>query len=361
MERDEESLPNQVTKPTKSKKQLKLEARARLARESMAKTPKEAKFKPLAQELPKEPENPAWTTDLQKEHVYEVYDRIAEGFSISRAYIWAPIKTFFDELALKPNQLVLDAGCGNGKHLKAYSSEQFVIGLDICKNLLTLGRACEKSSGTLKGQYIQGSVSHLPFRVNIFDAIICSAVLVHFPFHSQRVHVLKELGRCLKPGGKLLVTVWAKDGNSTTKLSDVFVPFSLENVPSSKSQHLANPPSLSPTPALSPPLPSPSDDQEQQQENLILNPPSSPEPSKAHPSSANKQQSHHHMDLPPNNNNPQNNNNEEGRSEGGTDRYYHMFGLDEVCELIREGLGGWGGIHTVGMDKDNYVCVFTKP
>ena len=50
---------------------------------------------------------------------------------------------------------------------------------------------------------------NLPLRENCFDAVISIGVIHHFASAKRRMKALEELYRILKPGGKMLVYVWA--------------------------------------------------------------------------------------------------------------------------------------------------------
>ena len=54
-------------------------------------------------------------TEMEKKHVYEVYDKIAPHFSHTRYKPWPKVEKFLNEL--EDGQMVLDVGCGNGKYL----------------------------------------------------------------------------------------------------------------------------------------------------------------------------------------------------------------------------------------------------
>ena len=59
----------------------------------------------------------------------------------------------------------------------------------------------------------------LPYASNRFDAVLSIAVLHHITTPSRRIHMLTELLRMLRPGGKALVTVWATHQEDTKKLT----------------------------------------------------------------------------------------------------------------------------------------------
>ena len=54
-------------------------------------------------------------TDLEKKHVYDVYEKIAPHFSNTRYKPWPKVQAYLESLA--PGSLNLDVGCGNGKYL----------------------------------------------------------------------------------------------------------------------------------------------------------------------------------------------------------------------------------------------------
>ena len=113
-----------------------------------------------------------------------------------------------ERLDLQPGQLLLDAGCGEGRHcFGALSRGVSVVGLDLdfesmrqpSKNLRQRGR----EQGRL-GEMAQGDAFHLPFADATFDRIICSEVMEHV--HDYR-GALAELFRVAKPGAKVAITI----------------------------------------------------------------------------------------------------------------------------------------------------------
>jgi 2-polyprenyl-3-methyl-5-hydroxy-6-metoxy-1,4-benzoquinol methylase len=115
----------------------------------------------------------------------------------------------FHKLKLKPHSLVLDAGCGSGRHLRALAklSNLNIIGID--KNSSDLNDALtglENMPDALSDNYLvsRADIKKLPFASASFDCVICSEVLEHIPDHEN---ALKELVRILKPQGDLVVRV----------------------------------------------------------------------------------------------------------------------------------------------------------
>ena len=52
---------------------------------------------------------------MEKEHVYDVYEKIAPHFSNTRYKPWPRVEQFLN--SLPQGSIVLDVGCGNGKYL----------------------------------------------------------------------------------------------------------------------------------------------------------------------------------------------------------------------------------------------------
>jgi SAM-dependent methyltransferase len=117
----------------------------------------------------------------------------------------------FDHFRLQPGDLVLDLGCGEGRHaITAYMLEDVTsVGIDL--SLKDLGTTRERFSefedpgNNNKNLFISvADGSRLPFADSSFDKIICSEVLEHIPDYDA---VLTEINRILKTGGELAVSV----------------------------------------------------------------------------------------------------------------------------------------------------------
>ncbi len=114
-----------------------------------------------------------------------------------------------NELNLKPHDVVLDAGCGLGRHLRhlARMPELKIFGID--KNTWALTETA-KSMATMPDAQSKdylfsiADITKLPFADSSFDCVICSEVMEHIPDHEK---ALKELDRILKPQGTLAVSV----------------------------------------------------------------------------------------------------------------------------------------------------------
>ena len=161
-------------------------------------------------------------TEIEKKHVYEVYDKISEHFSHTRYKPWPLVSEFLN--SLEKNSLVIDIGCGNGKYLSVNES-LLMFGTDRSSNLLSIAK--EKN---IKSQCFAADSLKLPIKSGVFDAAISIAVIHHFSNELLRIQALKEIFRVVKKGGKVLVYVWAmeqKEKKFTEQ--DNFVPWHLQN------------------------------------------------------------------------------------------------------------------------------------
>jgi SAM-dependent methyltransferase len=113
-----------------------------------------------------------------------------------------------ERLDVRRGDLVLDAGCGEGRHcFGCLERGARVIGLDLDFDSLRLAaKRLRERAGELGslGEMGQGDAFHLPYRDGTFDRIICSEVMEHV--HDYR-GAARELARVTKPGGKLAITI----------------------------------------------------------------------------------------------------------------------------------------------------------
>ncbi|MCR9105444.1 MAG: class I SAM-dependent methyltransferase [Gammaproteobacteria bacterium] len=117
----------------------------------------------------------------------------------------------FQRLPLERGDLILDLGCGEGRHvISAYvEGDVHAIGVDLSLDDLKAAKAKfaefdepenrNKSFGLSTANALQ-----LPFADDTFDKIICSEVLEHIPEYEG---ALAEIERVLKPGGLFCASV----------------------------------------------------------------------------------------------------------------------------------------------------------
>ncbi|EEC20589.1 methyltransferase, putative [Ixodes scapularis] len=136
---------------------------------------------------------------LEEEHVYQVYESIAEQFSGTRHREWPRVAAFVE--ALEPGSLLLDAGCGNGKYLLGHP-HVLKVGFDRSGGLAAICRSRNL-------EVVQADTLDVPFRSGVFDACLSIAVLHHLATPERREAAVREILRLLRPGGRALIYVWA--------------------------------------------------------------------------------------------------------------------------------------------------------
>ena len=147
--------------------------------------------------------------DLRK-----TYNSIGKQFSATRYKKWPCVVNFVSKYVTK-DDYILDAGCGNGKNMDIRNIFE---GCDITDSFL------EIASANVNAGLTQSTIQHLPYRNNVFDTVICVAVIHHLGTVALREQCMRELLRCVKPNGYLLITNWAFENNKFDE-QDTFVPF----------------------------------------------------------------------------------------------------------------------------------------
>jgi len=113
-----------------------------------------------------------------------------------------------ERLDLRRGDLLLDAGCGEGRHcFGALERGARVVGLDLDMPSLRLARGAlrdrAEALGSL-GAVTRGNAFQLPFDDETFDKVICAEVMEHV--HDYRA-AARELSRVTKPNGRVAVTI----------------------------------------------------------------------------------------------------------------------------------------------------------
>lgn len=139
--------------------------------------------------------------------VPDVYDQIADHFSLTRNELWNELEAFRGRVL--PKQKVLDAGCGNGRLMKLFEGiDCQYVGVDNSAKLLAKAQQASSGFASLHPSFVEGSLLSLPFPDNSFDHVFCIAAFHHIPSKKFQLQGAKELYRVLRPGGSLVMTNW---------------------------------------------------------------------------------------------------------------------------------------------------------
>ncbi|MFN8052725.1 MAG: methyltransferase domain-containing protein [Acidimicrobiales bacterium] len=139
----------------------------------------------------------------------------------------------YDKLDLQPGMVILDMGCGAGRHaFESFRRGARVVALDYSfdelagvRDLLWAMRDAGEVPESYEAQAVRGDALCLPFADNTFDRIICSEVMEHL---QDDTGAIAELTRVLKPGGIIAVTVpaWLPEKICWTLSAEYHAPLS---------------------------------------------------------------------------------------------------------------------------------------
>ena len=117
----------------------------------------------------------------------------------------------FSYIDLKPNDKVLDLGCGEGRHVISAYLEADIQAVGVDLGFEDLKYTAEKftefdepENSAKSFGLSQANALHLPFADDTFDVVICSEVLEHIPDYEL---ALEEIQRVLAPGGTFVASV----------------------------------------------------------------------------------------------------------------------------------------------------------
>ncbi|KAL0973570.1 hypothetical protein UPYG_G00206260 [Umbra pygmaea] len=155
-------------------------------------------------------------TELEREHVHSIYEKIAPYFNDSRYKAWPKVRQFL--LDQEPGSIIADVGCGNGKYLHINGSV-FKLGSDVCRPLV--------DAAWSQGHEVQLCDGlRLPYRDRCFDAVLSIAVIHHLSTTERRIRAIKEMARILRVGGRIMIYVWAMEQTRRKfEKQDIFVPW----------------------------------------------------------------------------------------------------------------------------------------
>lgn len=135
------------------------------------------------------------------EKISDNYDKMNSVISFKQHIRWR--QDTMKQMKVQKGATALDVCCGTADWsiamAEAVGPEGKVIGLDFSKNMLKVGEEKVKKLGLSNVELVHGNAMELPFSDNTFDYVTIGFGLRNCPDY---LHVLKEMYRVLKPGGK---------------------------------------------------------------------------------------------------------------------------------------------------------------
>lgn len=155
------------------------------------------------------------------------YDAIAEG-------IWTAGEQIVRRVAVMPGERVLDVAAGTGNAaIRAAQAGASVTALDLTPELFDAGRRRAAETG-VEVPWVAGDAEELPFGDGSFDVVLSTFGAIFAPRHEVAA---AEIGRVLRPGGRIGIATWPPDG----AVADVFATVG---------RHLPPPPEIAAPPLL---------------------------------------------------------------------------------------------------------------
>ncbi len=145
---------------------------------------------------------------MQSHPVTREYDRLARQYETRwDRYIRASIDRTIRYLGLASDERLLDVGCGTGALLRALHAKTpqgKLAGIDLSKEMLTVARSGLSGSVEL----LRGDVHSMPFETASFGMVVSSS---SFHYWDEPENALREIGRVLRPDGRVVITDWCDD------------------------------------------------------------------------------------------------------------------------------------------------------
>ncbi len=132
------------------------------------------------------------------------YEKIASDFSETRKKPMKPmVYKIVGDLDIKPEDSVLDLGCGNGCFFEVLGGKGNYLGLDNSAKLIALAEE-EYKTNFKKFDIIKLD----ELKENNFNFIFSWAVFHHIPGKKLRLNFLQEVYKNLNPEGSFVFSVW---------------------------------------------------------------------------------------------------------------------------------------------------------
>ena len=148
------------------------------------------------------------------------FDRRAGSYEGGFTSRWRdPVqRASLDALELKPDDRLLDLGCGTGAASRAAAAiAGSVVGVDLSPEMIR--EAVDLADGIENVRFLIGDAEHLAFAEGAFTAVLCSNSFHHYP---DPFRAVAEMRRVLAVGGRLVIGDACSD-LVTARIADRFL------------------------------------------------------------------------------------------------------------------------------------------
>lgn len=138
-------------------------------------------------------------------HEGEQWAANADRYDRTGRTIW---QRFKELVAIDATDIVLDVGCGTGRatrDIAKIAADGSALGIDLSGPMLQVARDRSKAESLSNVSFVQGDAQVFEFEADSFDLAVSSFGAMFF---GDATAAYTNIGRALKPGGRLAVLTW---------------------------------------------------------------------------------------------------------------------------------------------------------
>lgn len=148
---------------------------------------------------------------MYKEKIRKRFDELASSYSDKSVGFILNKRVGCIKRYNKEDDVVLEIGCGSGNVLWMLKGKRY--GVDISEKMVRAAK------NRIEGGFVNSDAESLPFKDEVFDAIVISEVLYYLKSNEK---IIEESFRCLKNDGMLLITSLNKPWRFLNTLANLF-------------------------------------------------------------------------------------------------------------------------------------------
>lgn len=147
--------------------------------------------------------------NLEKvERVYSTYSRVYDH--IFGKIFHESRESAVRQLAIVPDERILEVGVGTGLALPLYPRNCRVVGIDLSNGMLEIARRRVREHRLEHVELLRMDAGHMEFPDDSFDTVMAAYVVTAVPDYRK---VVAEMIRVCKPGGRIIMLNHFSNGN----------------------------------------------------------------------------------------------------------------------------------------------------